>query len=43
MNNKAILATKNILEKNLKILEKTYSENKVILVYDTESKLSTLL
>jgi hypothetical protein len=43
MTNKAILATKNILEKNLKILEKPYSENKVILVYDTESKLSNLL
>jgi hypothetical protein len=36
-------ATKNILEKNLKILEKPFCEKKVILVYDEDSKLSKIL
>lgn len=40
MKQKFLNATKNILEKNLKILEKPYSENKVILVYDLDSPLS---
>ncbi len=40
MKNKTLLATKNILEKNLKIPEKPYSENKIILVYDLDSPLS---
>jgi hypothetical protein len=36
-------ATKNILEKNLKILEKPFFENKIVLVYDEDSKLSKIL
>ncbi len=40
---KFLEATKNILEKNLKFLEKPYSENKVVLVYDSDSKLSNFL
>ena len=36
-------ATKNILEKNLKILEKPFCENKIVLVYDEDSKLSKIL
>lgn len=43
VKNKFLEATKNILEKNLKILEKPFSEKKVVLVYDDESKLSTIL
>jgi hypothetical protein len=40
MKTKFLQATKNILEKNLKILEKSYLENKLILVYDLDSPLS---
>ena len=36
-------ATKDILEKNLKILEKPYSDNEILLIYDLESQLSILL
>ncbi len=43
MQNKALQATKNILEKNLEILKEPYNENKVVLVYDNDSKLSKLL
>ncbi|MDQ7009976.1 MAG: hypothetical protein Q9M94_06825, partial [Candidatus Gracilibacteria bacterium] len=43
MKNKFLQASKDILEKNLKILEKPFCKNKVILVYDKESKLSTIL
>jgi len=43
MINKFIEATKNILEKNLKILEKPFCEKKIVLVYDTDSKLSKIL
>ena len=40
MKTKFLNATKNILEKNLKISEKPYVENKIILVYDLDSTLS---
>lgn len=43
MKNKFLEATKNILEKNLKILEKPFCENKIVLVYDEDSKLSKIL
>jgi hypothetical protein len=43
MKNKFLKATKDILEKNLKIFEKPFCENKVVLVYDEESKLSKIL
>ena len=43
MQEKLDKATKNILEKNLKILEKPFCENKVVLVYDEDSKLSKIL
>ncbi len=43
MHQKLLQHTKNILEKNLKILEKPYLENKVILVYDTDSKLAKMI
>ena len=43
MKDNFLEATKNILEKNLKILEQPYSENKVVLVYDNYSKLSKIL
>jgi len=43
MKNKFLEATKNILEKNLKIFEKPFCEKKVVLVYDTDSKLSKIL
>jgi aminopeptidase len=43
VENKFLEATKNILEKNLKILEKPYSENEIILIYDLESPLSILV
>jgi hypothetical protein len=43
MINKFEKATKNILEKNLKILEKPFCDKKVVLVYDDDSKLSTIL
>lgn len=38
---KFLEATKNILEKNLKIYDKNYSDKKVILVYDLDSPLSS--
>ncbi len=37
------ITTKNILEKNLEILNEPYSKNKVIFVYDTDSKLAKIL
>jgi hypothetical protein len=40
---KLLVATKNILEKNLNILEKPYSDNEIILIYDLESPLSKLV
>jgi hypothetical protein len=40
---KLLIATKNILEKNLKIRNVPYSENEIILVYDLESPLSILV
>ena len=43
MKNKFLQATKDILEKNLKILEKPFCDKKVVLVYDTDSKLSKIL
>ncbi len=43
MQKKFLEATKNILEKNLKIFEKPFCEKKVVLVYDIESKLSKIL
>ena len=41
--NNFLQATKDILEKNLKILEKPFCEKKVVLVYDEESRLSKIL
>jgi hypothetical protein len=38
---KFLEATKNILEKNLKIYDENYSDKKIILVYDLDSPLST--
>ena len=43
VKNKFEEATKNILEKNLKILEQPFCEKKVVLVYDEDSKLSKIL
>jgi len=43
IKNKFLEATKNILEKNLKIFEKPFCDKKVVLVYDTDSKLSKIL
>jgi len=40
---KFLEATKNILEKNLEIIKKPYSEKKVVLVYDDKSLLSRSL
>lgn len=40
---KLLLATKNILEKNLTINESPYCENEIILIYDLESSLSKLV
>jgi len=40
---KLLLATKNILEKNLTTLEVPYSENEILLIYDLESPLSKLV
>lgn len=40
MNQKILDATKNILEKNLEIGNSPYSENPVIVVYDTECELT---
>jgi flagellar biosynthesis component FlhA len=40
---KSLEALKNILEKNLKILEKPYCDNEVLLIYDLESELSRLI
>jgi aminopeptidase len=36
-------ATRNILEKNLNILDEPFVQNKLVLVYDKNSKLSVLL
>jgi hypothetical protein len=43
LKNKFLEASKNILEKNLKIFEQPFCEKKVVLVYDKESKLSKIL
>jgi len=43
VKNKFLQATKDILEKNLKILEKPFINKKVVLVYDDGSKLSKIL
>jgi len=43
IEDKLLQATKDILEKNMTINEKPYSENEVILVYDLESPLSKLV
>lgn len=43
MQQKAIIAAKNILEKNLEILKEPYSNNKIIFVYDLNSELSKIL
>ena len=43
IKNKFLEATKNILRENLKILEKPFCENKIVLVYDEDSKLSKIL
>jgi len=40
---KLLMATKNILDKNLTINELPYSENEIILIYDLESPLSILV
>lgn len=40
---KLLLATKNILEKNMTILEKPYCDNEILLIYDLESPLSRLV
>ena len=40
---KLLIATKNILDKNLTINELPYSENEIILIYDLESPLSSLV
>ena len=40
---KLLEATKNILEKNMTINIKPYSENEILLIYDTESELSKLV
>jgi aminopeptidase len=40
---KLIKATKDILEKNMTIKETPYSENEILLIYDLESPLSTLV
>jgi hypothetical protein len=39
----ALSATKDILEKNLKIYDLKIKDKKVVFVYDLESKLSTFL
>jgi hypothetical protein len=39
----ALNATKDILEKNLKIYDERVKDKKVVLVYDLESKLSTFV
>jgi len=43
MKNKFLQATKHILEDNLEILKEPYSKNKVVLVYDKDSKLASIL
>jgi len=43
MKEKFLQATKDILEKNLSILEKPFCDKKIVLVYDKNSKLSNLL
>lgn len=43
LQQKFLQASKDILEKNLQILEEPYSNNPVVLVYDTESLLATEL
>ena len=43
VENKFLEATKNILEKNLTIDEKPYSDNEILLIYDLESPLSKLV
>ena len=43
MKEKFLQATKDILEKNLSIFSKPFCDKKIVLVYDNNSKLSTLL
>jgi flavorubredoxin len=43
MKTKVLQATKHILEDNLEILKEPYNQNKVVLVYDKDSKLSSLI
>ncbi|MCP4522674.1 MAG: hypothetical protein GY828_00480 [Candidatus Gracilibacteria bacterium] len=43
MNENIIKATQNILEKNLQIGTGFYSESPVVLIYDTDSRLSTAI
>jgi len=43
MKIKALQAIKHILEDNLEILKSPYKENKIVLVYDKDSKLSSLI
>lgn len=43
MQNKLLQATKHILEDNLEILKEPYNKNKVVLVYDNDSKLASIL
>lgn len=43
MNQKLLKATKHILEDNLEILKEPYNKNKVVLVYDNNSKLASIL
>lgn len=43
MEQKFLEATKNILEKNLSILDKPFCDKKIVFVYDLNSKLSTYL
>ncbi len=43
MQEKLDLATKNILENNLKLLDSRLLGKKIVLVYDTNSKLSTMI
>jgi hypothetical protein len=43
MKNKTLTATKNILEKNMKVLEFPFCSKKLVLIYDSNSKLSKLI
>ncbi len=43
VEDKILEATKNILEKNMKVLEEPYVSKKIVLIYDLESELSRLI